>query len=263
MIARLSGTLRSIWPPAVFGAAMLVLWQLIVRGFDLKPYFLVAPSDILHKFLDNRSNIWEAMRVSGTNAAFGLLFGAILGVLVAFVLSRFRILDELVMPMSIAINAIPAFVLVSVFNNMFSSTSEVPRRLMVTLVVFFVVLVNVSKGLRQVQPVHSELMRSYAASGWEIMRKVRVPNAIPYFFTALRISAPLSVIYAYVSEYFGGAQNGLGNRISSNISNSKNAVGWAYVAGACLLGLGFYVISIAMEAVATPGGAGQRNRDDS
>lgn len=260
MTTRVSTLLRSIWPPLVFGLGMLALWQLIVRGFDLKPYFLVAPTDIYRKFVDDWSNIWEAMTVSGTNAAFGLLFGTIIGVLVSFVLSRFRVLDELVMPMSIAINAIPAFVLVSVFNNMFSSTSEVPRRLMVTLVVFFVVLVNVSKGLRQVQPVHAELMKSYAASGWEVMRKVRVPNAVPYLFTALRISAPLSVIYAYVSEYFGGSQNGLGHRISSNISNSKNALGWAYVVGACLLGLAFYLISIIMETVATPGGAGARNR---
>ena len=59
-------------------------------------------------------------------------------------------------------------------------------------------------------------MRSYAASGWDVLRKVRVPNAVPFLFTALRIAAPLSVIYAYVSEYFGGAQNGLGSRIASN-----------------------------------------------
>jgi NitT/TauT family transport system permease protein len=260
---RASAVLRALWPPAFLGAVLLGLWQLVVRGFDLQPYFLVAPSDIFSKFIHNWSNIWDAMTVTGTNAAIGMLFGAIAGVLVSFVLSRWRLLDELVMPMSIAINAIPAFVLVSVFNNMFSTTSEVPRRLMVTLVVFFVVLVNVSKGLRQVQPVHAELMRSYAASGWQIMRKVRVPNAVPFLFTALRISAPLSVIYAYVSEYFGGAQNGLGNRISSNIANSKNAVGWAYVFGACLLGLAFYLISIAMERLATPGGRALRTREGS
>ena len=255
-------SLASIWPPLAFGVLMLLAWQGLVRGLDLKPYFLVAPSDIYREFVDNWSNIWEAMRVSGTNAAFGMLFGAIAGVVVAFLLSRFALLDEIVMPMSIAINAIPAFVLVSVFNNMFSTTSEVPRRLMVTLVVFFVVLVNVAKGLRQVAPVHAELMRSYAASGWQVMRKVRVPNAIPYFFTALRIAAPLSVIYAYVSEYFGGAQNGLGSRISSNIANSKNGVGWAYVAGACLLGLGFYVISIIVETVAARRGATHSRRAD-
>ncbi len=257
---RAAAVLRSLWPPALLGALLVGLWQAVVRGFDLQPYFLVAPSDIFSKFIHNWENIWEAMRVTGTNAAIGMLLGTIAGVAVAFILSRWRVLDELVMPMSIAINAIPAFVLVSVFNNMFSTTSEVPRRLMVTLVVFFVVLVNVSKGLRQVLPVHAELMRSYAASGWQIMRKVRVPNAVPFLFTALRIAAPLSVIYAYVSEYFGGAQNGLGNRISSNIANSKNAAGWAYVFGACLLGLGFYIISITLERLATPGGRANRNR---
>jgi NitT/TauT family transport system permease protein len=65
-------------------------------------------------------------------------------------------------------------------------------------------------------------MRSYAASNWEVLRKVRVPNAVPYLFTALKVAAPLSVIYAYVSEYFGGEQTGLGSRIASNIANSKN-----------------------------------------
>lgn len=247
--------------PVVFGVGFLLLWQLLVRGFDLKPYFLVAPTDILDALFGNWSNVWEAMRVSGTNAAVGLLLGTVFGVVISFLVSRFRIVDELVMPMSIAINAIPAFVLVSVFNNMFSTTSEVPRRLMVTLVVFFVVLVNVSKGLRQVQPVHAELMKSYAATPWSVLRKVRVPNAVPYLFTALRIAAPLSVIYAYVSEYFGGSQNGLGNRISSNIANSKNALGWAYVVGACLLGLAFYVIAVVLEVVATPGGAAHRDRE--
>jgi NitT/TauT family transport system permease protein len=98
-------------------------------------------------------------------------------------------------------------------------------------------------------------MRSYAAPESAILRKVRVPNAVPYLFTALKISAPAAVITAFVSEYFGGAQNGLGSRITSNIANSKNAAAWAYVLGACLLGLAFYLISIIVESAATPGGA--------
>ena len=261
MSRRLTTIASGLLPPLLFGVLLLGVWEAVVRGFDLKPYFLVPPSDIGSRFVDNWGNIWEAMRVSGANAAFGLVIGSIVGVLMAFLLSRFKVLDELVTPMSIAVNAIPAFVLVSVFNNMFSTTSDVPRRLMVTLVVFFVVLVNVAKGLRQVDPTHAELMRSYAASNWEILRKVRVPNAVPYLFTALKIAAPLSVIYAYVSEYFGGAQNGLGSRIASNIANSKNAVGWAYVLGACLLGLAFYLISITVETAVTPGGVAKRNRD--
>ena len=89
-----------------------------------------------------------------------------------------------------------------------------------------------------------------------------MPNAVPYLFTALKIAAPAAVITAFVSEYFGGSQNGLGSRIVSNIAISKNAAAWAYVLGACLLGLTFYLIAIALEGVATPGGVGSRGGTD-
>ena len=244
-----------VLPPLVFGVSFLVLWEGLVRGFDLKPYFLAAPSKILSEFWGNVGRIWDASFVSGTNALVGLIVGTVFGVAMSFVLSRFRFLGELITPLAIALNAVPIFVLVAVLNNMYSITSEIPRRVMVTLVVYFIVLVNVAKGLTQVKGTHVELMRSYAASDFEILRKVRVPNAKPYLFTALKIAAPASVITAFVSEYCGGSQNGLGSRITSNIANSRNATAWAYVLGACLLGLGFYIISVVMENATRKGGA--------
>ena len=254
------GVLRVVAPPVVFGAAFLLVWEAAVKVFDLKPYFLPAPSSIGQEFRQNTGLIWEAARVSGGNALVGLLIGTVLGVAMAFVLGRFRLLNDLVTPLAIALNAVPIFVLVAVFNNMFAITSEVPRRLMVTLVVYFIVLVNVARGLREVDATQLELMRSYAASEVAILRKVRVPNAVPFLFTALRIAAPASVITAFVSEYFGGSQNGLGSRIVSNIAISSNATAWAYVLGACLLGLAFYLTAVVLERVVTPGGPGSRER---
>jgi NitT/TauT family transport system permease protein len=248
----------ALWPPVVFGVGFLALWELAVMVFDLQPYFLPAPSAIWQEFKDNPELIWEATKVSGLNALVGLLVGTALGVAMAFLLGRFRLLNDLVTPLAIALNAVPIFVLVAVFNNMFSITSEVPRRLMVTLVVYFIVLVNVARGLREVAPTQLELMRSYAASEVAILRKVRVPNAVPYLFTALRIAAPAAVITAFVSEYFGGSQNGLGSRIVASIAISKNATAWAYVLGACLLGLAFYLVAVGLERIATPGGATAR-----
>jgi NitT/TauT family transport system permease protein len=198
--------------------------------------------------------------VSGTNALIGLIVGTFFGTLMSLALSRFRLLNDIVTPLAIALNAVPIFVLVAVLNNMFSITSEVPRRIMVMLVVYFIVLVNVARGLTQVSPTHVELMKSYAASDFSILRKVRIPNAVPFLFTALKIAAPASVITAFVSEYFGGSQNGLGSRITSNIATSKNAVAWAYVLGACLLGLAFYLASSLLEGAATPGKTNRRTR---
>lgn len=247
--------------PALFGAAFLAVWEATVRGFDLKPYFLPAPSAIGRAFVDNFGVVRDATVHSGTNALVGLVAGTLIGVAASFLLVRFRMLTEIVTPLAVALNAIPIVVLVTVFINMYGSTTEVPRRLMVTLIVFFIVLVNVAKGLRQVDPTHLELLRSYAASPSAVLRKARIPNAVPYLFTALKIAAPASVITAFVAEYFGGRQVGLGTRITSNFANSKNAVAWAYVLGACLLGLTFYLISIAMESTTRhrrgtpPGGA--------
>lgn len=252
---------RAAGPPAVFGLAFLALWEAAVVVFDFKPYFLPAPSSIWSEFVANTTLIWEATKVSGLNALVGLVVGTTLGVAMSFLLARFRLLNELLTPLAVALNAIPIFVLVAVFNQMFSITSEVPRRLMVTLVVYFIVLVNVVRGLREVESIQLELMRSYAASEATILRKVRVPNAVPFLFTALTIAAPASVITAFVSEYFGGSQNGLGSRIVGNIAISSNATAWAYVLGACLLGLMFYLSAVALEVVVTPGGVGKRGRD--
>jgi NitT/TauT family transport system permease protein len=240
-----------VWPPVLFGVALLGAWELAVEVFDWKPYFLPKPSAIWSAFLDNLAVVRDAAFVSGRNALVGLLAGTLLGVGASFLLMRFRLLNDMLSPLAVALNAIPIIVLVAIFNNMFAITSEIPRRLMVTLVVYFIVLVNVAKGLRQVEATHLELMRSYAAAPRQVLTKARVPTAMPYLFTAVRVAAPNAVIVAFVAEYFGGPQNGLGYGITSNLSNSKNALAWAYVMGACLLGLAFYLVSILLESIIT------------
>jgi NitT/TauT family transport system permease protein len=244
---------KVVVPPLIVGGLFLGTWELIVRVFDIQPYLLPSPSAIWTELTDNWSDVADAMYVTGANALVGLLFGVICGVALSFVLMRFRVVNELVTPLAVALNAIPIIVLVPVFNNMFASTTEVPRRLMVTLIVSFIVLVNVSKGLRQVSATHMELMRSYAATPSEILRKTRIPNALPYLFTALKIAAPVAVITAFVAEYFGGSQNGVGYGITSNAAASRTAASWAYVVGACALGLAFYLVAVGLERVASPG----------
>ncbi|MGI9646463.1 MAG: ABC transporter permease [Ilumatobacteraceae bacterium] len=242
---------RTIGPPLLFGVVFLLLWEGIVRAFDIQKFLLPAPSAIWDQLVALRGNVWDATFQTGVNAFYGLVAGVVLGVLLAFVLMRFRFLDEMVTPLAIALNAIPIIVIVPVLNNMFSATTETPRRMMVVLIVFFIVLVNVAKGLRQVSPTHLELMRSYAASPWQVLVKTRIPNAVPYLFTALKIAAPIAVITAFVAEYFGGVQNGLGYGITSSASISRNDAMWAYVVGACVLGITFFLISVGLEMTTT------------
>jgi len=247
-----TGRAARIGIPIAVGVLFLAGWQALVVGNDIKPYLLPKPTAIWEQMVHNRADILTTARVTGTNALVGLLAGAILGILVALVASRFRVVDSMLVPLAAAVNAMPIIALAPIFNTMFSTTSSVPRRLVVALVVFFPLFINALRGLRQVAPIHRELMDSYAAGGWIFARTVRIPGALPFVFTGLRLAAALAVIAAVVAEYFGGLQNGLGTRITSAASNTAYPRAWAYVAAACALGLLFYLVATALERIAMP-----------
>ncbi|MFM7893591.1 MAG: ABC transporter permease, partial [Actinomycetota bacterium] len=101
----LGSTLSKVLPAVVFGALFLGFWEWAVRFFELKPYFLTAPSSIWDQFTTNFSLIRGAATVSGTNALVGLVAGTVLGVAMSFVLSRFGFLNQLITPLAVALNA--------------------------------------------------------------------------------------------------------------------------------------------------------------
>lgn len=251
-----AGLLRAVLPPLVVGVALLAAWEAVVVLGRIAPFVLPAPSAIGEQFLLNREVILRTGLASGTNALVGLLVGAAVAIGAAMAGSRFRTLGEAALPVAATLGALPIIALAPILNNMFESTSSIPRRLVVALVVFLPVFVNTLRGLREVDPVHRELMASYAASGWTTTRLVRLPGALPFVFTGLRQASSLAVIAAVVSEYFGGLQDGLGSRITAAASNTAYPRAWAFVVGACLLGLLFYVTAIALERLATPGRSG-------
>ena len=248
----MTGRIARIGIPIAVGVLFLVGWQALVVGNDIKPYLLPKPTAIWEQIVHNRVDILTTARVTGMNALVGLLAGAVLGILVALVASRFRVVDSMLVPLAAAVNAMPIIALAPIFNTMFSTTSSVPRRLVVSLVVFFPLFINALRGLRHVAPIHRQLMDSYAAGGWTFARTVRIPGALPFVFTGLRLAAALAVIAAVVAEYFGGLQNGLGTRITSAASNTAYPRAWAYVAAACALGLFFYLVATALERIAMP-----------
>jgi NitT/TauT family transport system permease protein len=251
-VGGLPGAVRSVGPPLLVGVGFLALWQLTVTLGRVAPYILPAPSEIWQQLWTNRDVVYQVGLASGTNALVGLVVGAAVGVLVAMVASRFQLLGEVSVPLAAALNALPIIALAPILNNMFESTSSIPRRLVVSIVVFFPVFLNTLRGLREVSPTHRELMDSYAASGWTFTRKVRLPGALPYVFTGLRQASSLAVIAAVVSEYFGGLQDGLGSRITSAAANTAYPRAWAFVVGACVLGLIFYLATLLLERLAMP-----------
>lgn len=265
-------------PAILWGVVFLFAWELFVKFRNIKPFLLAAPSAIgkelwrdVKKGFDNGSSNWpyvvknsfivSAAKLTATNAAIGLLLGALAGVAVALLAQRFQSVGSLLRPLSSAFNTMPIVALGPIFYNLFGATSEGARRIVVGLVAFFPVFVNTLKGLTQVDPVHEELMRSYAASDTAFLRMVRLPNALPFAMTGLRIAASLSVIAAVVVEYFGGAQNGLGARVSSAMKQTQTGKGWAYISAAIFLGLSFYGLGLLCERMVMPWVTRRREAD--
>ncbi len=254
--------LKNAWPPIAFGVGFIALWELMVRGFGIEEFLLPRPSSIASALREEWAGevgrgrvttLREAGWETGKVAVLGLVLGVLLGALLALATTRFRLLRESFTPLAVVANATPIVALAPIFNAWFGITGIASNVAVVVVVVFFPVFINVARGLTEVHPNQLELMRSYAATPATILRQVRVPNALPFFATSLRIAAPLSVIAAIVAEYFGGPTNRLGPVITQNASFARYDNAWAAIVVASALGLVLFGAAIVVERLITPG----------
>lgn len=234
-------------PPVVFGVLVILAWQGFVRWRHVSQFVLPAPSDIWHAVTESHSLILSAAGHSGLNALVGLVIGAVLGVLCAALATRLPVFGGMINPLVAALAAAPIVALAPLLNDMYSPTSTLPRREIVAISAFVPIFVNVLRGLGRLAPVHRELMASYAATKTDVLRTIRIPGALPYFFTGLRVASSLAVIASVVSEYFGGLKDGLGSRITDSVGESDYPGAWASVFGAVVLGLIFYIAAVLLE----------------
>ena len=172
-----------MWPPVLIAVVFLAAWQLLVVVQDIQPYLLPSPSLIATNFFRDLGLMWGATSYTGGTALLGLLFGTVLAIAAALLAQRFVVVNNLVTPLAAGLAAVPIIALTPLLNNMFNITSRTPRVLVTVIIVFFPMFVNVTRGLVQVQPVQLELMRSMNANPRTVLRVLRVPNAIPFFFT--------------------------------------------------------------------------------
>ncbi|MEN8237932.1 MAG: ABC transporter permease, partial [Actinomycetota bacterium] len=244
--------MRAFGPALIMGVVGVALWEASLAIIQPEGFVLPPPSQIIAALLDSLSEIWTATKNTGYIVITGLIGGVVLGVLWALLVSRFRTANETLTPLAIALNAIPIIALAPIFNAWFGLLSPVSNQSIVVILVFFPVFINTTKGLTEVKPGEIELMHTYAASRWEVTRKVRFPNALPYFFTSLKIASSLAVIGAIVAEYFGGRQDALGPLIVQNAGLTRYADAWAAVLAGSLLGIVLYLLSGIFERASMP-----------
>jgi NitT/TauT family transport system permease protein len=227
-------------PAAVVFVLATAVWEGAISAFHVQQFLLPRPSDIVWSCWTGRHTLWPAGWYTFKEALGGFALGSLGGILVATVVGRFRVVGNALMPIAIAANAVPIIAFAPIANAWFNPLSPFSKMAIAGVLCFLPVMVNTMRGLQSADPRQIELMRSYAASELEIWRRVRVPTALPYLFTALKVASVLAMIGAIVAEYFGGAFNALGVLIRSDaqILDFQNA--WAGILVASLLGLALY-----------------------
>jgi NitT/TauT family transport system permease protein len=252
---RALGALRRYAPAIVLFVLFLTAWEAGVRILGIKGFILPAPSAIWTALTDNwgaNYQIFPAAQVTLYEALGGLAIGTALGLFVAFVVSRFPVSRDAILPVAVAMNAIPIIAFAPLANNWFGIQSPMSKMAVAASLVFFPIMINTLRGLTQVEGSALELMRSYAAGDGSVMRHVRVPNALPFFFTGLKIATTLSLIGAVVGEYFGGLTVALGRVVVGSASALRFDITWAAIMVVSLMGIVLYLAVLAIEQIVIP-----------
>jgi NitT/TauT family transport system permease protein len=190
----------------------------------------------------------QAAAFTAREAALGFVLGASAGFLLGIALAHSRFLERGLLPFIVASQTIPILaiapmVVVWLQAGLFSVA------VIAAYLTFFPVTINTLRGLRSADPRALELMSSYAASRWSVLWKLRVPASMPYLFTALKISAPASVVGAIIGELPSSIQGGLGGAILNynQYYITSPASLWATNVVAALLGIGFFGVVVLAE----------------
>jgi NitT/TauT family transport system permease protein len=217
------------------------------------PAFLIPrPSAIWGSLQAEFPTLWKGVLYSASEALGGLALGVSLGTLAGIAASRWATARQTLVPFGTAMSAVPIIALAPIMINWFGFESQLPRIAVVALMTFFPVMVNTVRGLTSVDAASLELMTSYAASEADVLRRLRIPTALPYWFTALRIAVTLAVIGAVVGEFFGGPRYAIGIYVTDSAGNFRFENAWAAIVMACALGIVLYLAVVALERVAMP-----------
>jgi NitT/TauT family transport system permease protein len=241
------------WTPALLVAVgFILLWQASIQVFGIQRFILPAPFAIGAAFSTYFSEIWSAASYTAGEAVAGLVIGVVAGIGVGLLTARWTTARESLMPFAIALNSIPIIAFAPIMNNWFGLANPLSKAAIAALLVFFPVMINTVRGLTSVDPSALELMRSTAASQTTILTKVRIPNALPYIFTALKVAATLATIGAIVGEYFGAPHNSLGQYIVQHASYFNFERSWAAIIAAAAIGITLYVAVLIAERLIMP-----------
>ncbi|MDB5515413.1 MAG: transporter permease [Tardiphaga sp.] len=239
---------RRLWRsrilPALGIVGLIFLWWAVIAVFDVKPFIAPTPWAVLETLYAKRDVLFDNLLPTAMEAAGGFVLGNLAAIAVATVFVHNKTMQDIFFPVVLMFNAVPLVAKAPVLVLIMGNGME-PKITIAALVCFFPTLVNMVRGLESVNPQAMELMRVLSASKTEIFFRLRLLNALPYLFSALRIAASMCVIGAVVGEWVGSTV-GIGAMILQATFNFDSPLLYAaIVMSATLSGLFFLFVTLA------------------
>lgn len=252
-------TLRGLRSVGTFMAVLLsvvVLWEGIKALFGLDVQTLPHITDVIGTLFqpiqEGKATLGEILLNASLftlrEASFGFSLGSVIGFVLAVIFVHFAPLERGLMPFVIASQTVPVLAIAPMIV-VWLKAGWLSVAVISAYLTFFPVTINSLRGLTAVPPTALELMRSYAANCWQVLMKLRIQYALPYIFTALKISATASIVGAIIGELPSGIQDGLGGAILNfnQYYSSAPARLWATDLAAALTGILAYVLVMIAE----------------
>jgi len=238
-------------PPLVFGVTLLVIWELVVRGLNVSPVLLPAPSAIGARIASSTAVLWTDLRQTFFKGALtGYAIGCGAAFLTGILADRVPFLRRGLLPVGNFVAALPIIGMAPIMVMWFGFDWQ-SKAAVVVLMCFFPMLINTVQGLAAAEPMQADLMRTYAASSWQSLLYLKLPAAAPFLFNGLKICTTLALIGAIVAEFFGSPTSGMGFRISTEAGRLALDMVWAEIAAAAVVGSAFYGAVALLERAAT------------
>lgn len=203
-----SGNIINKLPPILAVSLLLVVWEAACLTGAIPEYMLPSPVGVIRAFFLDFPNLMHHAVISLTEAVCGLLIGIVLAFLMSVVMDRFSVLDKALSPLMIITQTIPTIAIAPVLV-LWMGFGMAPKITLVVITTFFPITVGLLDGYKNVDPDYLNLMRSLNAAQSQIFFHVKLPSALPHFFSGLHVSASYAVVGAVISEWLGGFE-GLG-----------------------------------------------------
>jgi NitT/TauT family transport system permease protein len=233
------------WSPWIVLTAIIIVWELVCRGFQVSDFIFPAPSAIFASLRQYAGPIsGHALQTFWTTMA-GFAIGVAVGVLLGFIVGSSRLMYTALYPLMVGFNSIPKAALVPVLVVWFG-IGTLPAILTAFVICFFPITVNVATGLATIEPELEDVLRALGANRLDVIVKVGLPRSLPYFFASLKVAITLAFIGSVVSETIA-ANEGIGYLMMSAGSQMRMPLVFAGLVVISVMAIAMYEVFAVLE----------------